>query len=637
MKKTAISIIIILSLGLQGRINAQENNEEYYNRLYYLCQSWGHLKYYHSEIANGNIKWDDKVVEFIREIKSLDSLSFIAAVEDFIEYPGQSYPSHNQSIEVVDSLKNIINLSWIESPYFTPEARQILLSVYHSFKPQESVFVEANQLGVPRFNNDSLYYHTPNYPSEEYRVLAVFRFWNIIKYFYPYLDVIDQDWDDVLIEILPSVVESRNSAQYHLAVKKLQTKINDTHAENFGSSVYYDLDGMREHTPFLARYVEGETIITKTLPSAGEISVGDIVLEIEGIDIYQYRDSLREYACGSNEAAIERNITHSLLYGAPGPVLVKTSNGEREKSCVLYRTYYTIDSLLARTTLTLRDTVLSDDIQVGIVNMNFFTEDMLYNMMARFYDYNSIVFDLRGYPNNTLASLLRFLVDTEDVHIANVKKPLVNSPGDFCWEETHYNLFYLHKRRFNGRIILLFNEDTQSQAEYTCMGLELCNNVVKIGSTTAGADGNVAYTYLPGGIVTMFSSMGVFYPDFTPTQRIGIIPDYFVSPTIGGIRDGKDEVLEFALNLISNDSRTYVDRNSISVYPIPANTYIQINLDNIQYHDIKNFSLYGIDGKKWISRDHNSFSERINIAHLPSGLYFITLFTNDEVILFKRE
>jgi hypothetical protein len=36
-------------------------------------------------------------------------------------------------------------------------------------------------------------------------------------------------------------------------------------------------------------------------------------------------------------------------------------------------------------------------------------------------------------------------------------------------------------------------------------------------------------------------------PDKRPTQRIGIIPDIEVLPTVAGIRDGRDEVLEAAL------------------------------------------------------------------------------------------
>jgi hypothetical protein len=45
----------------------------------------------------------------------------------------------------------------------------------------------------------------------------------------------------------------------------------------------------------------------------------------------------------------------------------------------------------------------------------------------------------------------------------------------------------------------------------------------------------------------MFTGIGVFYPDKRPTQRIGIVPDVTVSPTIAGIRAGRDEVLEAAV------------------------------------------------------------------------------------------
>jgi C-terminal processing protease CtpA/Prc len=48
----------------------------------------------------------------------------------------------------------------------------------------------------------------------------------------------------------------------------------------------------------------------------------------------------------------------------------------------------------------------------------------------------------------------------------------------------------------------------------------------------------------------MISGIGVFYPDKRPTQRIGIVPDIEVSPTVEGIRRGRDEVLIAAVKQI---------------------------------------------------------------------------------------
>ena len=48
----------------------------------------------------------------------------------------------------------------------------------------------------------------------------------------------------------------------------------------------------------------------------------------------------------------------------------------------------------------------------------------------------------------------------------------------------------------------------------------------------------------------MISGIGVNYPNGTETQRVGIIPDLEVKPTIKGIREGKDELLDAAIRII---------------------------------------------------------------------------------------
>src|SRR5690606_31049474 len=98
----------------------------------------------------------------------------------------------------------------------------------------------------------------------------------------------------------------------------------------------------------------------------------------------------------------------------------------------------------------------------------------------------------------------------------------------------------------------LVNEFSVSQSEYTAMAFRAGKNTTIMGSTTAGADGNVSEIWLPGGLRTMISGIGVYYPDGTETQRVGIIPDIEVKPTIDGIRNGRDEPLEKAIEFISS-------------------------------------------------------------------------------------
>jgi C-terminal processing protease CtpA/Prc len=84
------------------------------------------------------------------------------------------------------------------------------------------------------------------------------------------------------------------------------------------------------------------------------------------------------------------------------------------------------------------------------------------------------------------------------------------------------------------------------------MALRAMPNAVVVGSTTAGADGNLSQIPLPGGLSTAISGLGVFYPDHRPTQRVGIVPDVIAKPTIQGIAAGRDEVLEAAKRILED-------------------------------------------------------------------------------------
>ena len=81
------------------------------------------------------------------------------------------------------------------------------------------------------------------------------------------------------------------------------------------------------------------------------------------------------------------------------------------------------------------------------------------------------------------------------------------------------------------------------------MCFQTAGNTTIIGSQTAGADGNVTELDFKE-FHTRYTGVGVYYPDKRETQRIGIVPDIKVKPTIKGIQEGKDEVLDRALVFI---------------------------------------------------------------------------------------
>ena len=73
---------------------------------------------------------------------------------------------------------------------------------------------------------------------------------------------------------------------------------------------------------------------------------------------------------------------------------------------------------------------------------------------------------------------------------------------------------------------------------------------ITIGSQSAGANGNISKFTLPLGILGAFSGLGWYYPDGWVVNRQGVKIDHEIRPTLEGIRDGRDEMLEAALSLI---------------------------------------------------------------------------------------
>ena len=72
-------------------------------------------------------------------------------------------------------------------------------------------------------------YAAMSFPSEGYRLLALFRFWNIINYFYPYRELTDKPWNMVLTDFIPRFLENKNQLEYEMTVAEMVASLQDTH------------------------------------------------------------------------------------------------------------------------------------------------------------------------------------------------------------------------------------------------------------------------------------------------------------------------------------------------------------------------------------------------------------------------
>ena len=602
----------------------------YYQRLFYLGKVWGHAKYYHTEIANGSINWDDELLRAINGAKyAPTNASFNDSIQMMLNNAGDMGISTSILPDVPDSLNNNTDLNWIQNPIFSDTVRALLDTIRVRFRPQNNVYLgQAFPGGNPTFDNDDLYYIGANYPSEEKRILALFRYWNIINYLFPYKYMMDQDWDTTLIEFIPKIIESIDELSYNLNFKQLTTRINDSHAF-FSSPVYLNWNSYY-YPPFLVRYIENEMVITKVKSDITEVKIGDIIKEIDSNNIYTLRDSMRKYSKGSNNVIIEDNINQILMWGNHGDFQISIDDGVNIQTKTLFRNSFNFYNLNHNFSNPIwKDTTINNSCNFGIVDMGQLEISDISNMFNDLWDTDAIIFDIRNYPNNTLWYIVNYLFP-DSIHIANFTVPDITYPGRLYWHSEYIGSGTSNP--YSGKIILLFDERTISQAEYTCMGLEQFPGAIKIGSTTAAADGNASKIYLPGRIYTVITGLGTFYPDYTETQRVGIIPDYEVHPTILGIRAGHDEVLDFALNCSLFISEENIKTEEVKLYPNPVSNTMKYELSTFDNSDIILFEIIDIFGRTIKTIEKNKNQGVIDFSGVNRGTYIVKITTNKKIL-----
>jgi C-terminal processing protease CtpA/Prc len=182
-------------------------------------------------------------------------------------------------------------------------------------------------------------------------------------------------------------------------------------------------------------------------------------------------------------------------------------------------------------------------------------------------DTQAIVFDMRGFPNMTAWEIAPRLTEENGIPAALIQRPLVMAPdfpSDDLYERSAGHtvvqpLPLTDKWRYKGNTVMLIDERAVSQPEHSGLFFRAANGTKFIGSPTAGADGDISNFMVPGGIIIGFSAQGVQYADGGQLQRIGLVPDIEVRPTIAGIQSGRDEVLEAAIAYLEGIIEDFVE------------------------------------------------------------------------------
>ena len=548
-----IRILALMSLSFVA-LRAEAQSREQVGRLAALGKVWGFLKYHHSGVEAGLVDWDSALVAAVPQVKNArTSAEFRSVIQSLLNAAG-SIPPCTDAADTVsrchstfpDSERINVDARWLQdTTLLGAKITRQLERVGDNPHRGSGRYVSFGITAL--FAADTAFY-TPAYPAEGQRLLALFRFWNAARYYFPYMYVNGGDWDAVLPEFIPRLIAAPNAASYQLAITEMTTRLHDAHV--MWVSPTLDRIFGAQVPAFQARMIDGQVVVWKT-PADWQpetaLAAGDVITRIDTQQVADRRRSLAKYIAAGNDAVFERKLLSLMLRSRrdsatytierDGQSLTRRVAMEQPQASSTPPTYPV--SELAK---------VLPSTNIGYINMGDLNPGQVDSAIAIVGKTDGIVMDVRNYPRGTLYKFSEFF-NSEPRPFATFTTVDSTYPGRVEWHKA-ITAGRANPNYYRGRVAILVDERTQSHAEFTAMALRTAPESKVIGSHTAGADGNVTFLTLPGGIRTLFTGLGVYYPDGTRTQRVGIVPDIEIRPTLAGLQAGRDEVLDRAIEYI---------------------------------------------------------------------------------------
>lgn len=562
-KTTARFILALILLAATISSRAQLKPQQTRN-LEALAQVWGLLKYSHPIVSTGKIDWDSVLlVSTQRLLLSNTKTNLQQEIQRLLMAAGPTSLSTQKnatsSLSALTTSMRLRNLdhSWI--------AKTRLLTAIQKNQLQalaENPYKGINYYAQSNPGNDSTVY-TPNekpylqekMPQAPYRLLGLFRFWNLISYYYPYKYAIGKPWKNTLHELIPEMVAANDTLSYHKALARMAASINDSHG-GLWPQVFSTFSG--KYSPsFDFRIIQNKVVVTRTADHHN-LQRGSIIEKIDGVTIKEKIRTYVDYIPASNPGGKLKNMHYILLnsHNRFATISGHHPNGTRFELKInlierdLLKDYNNFLEMESKVT----SKMLADSI--GYVFFSNVNARNLDSVMIQMMKTKGIIFDMRNYPTNGSGTyhIPRYLLTQPKIY-SMITRPDFSNLGAFIYEIANTGTSYStvgnnQATAYRGKIILLVDERTQSAAEWACMTLQTAKNVTVIGSQTAGADGNVTRTVLPGGYRINFSGLGIYYPDGRETQRIGIKVNIASSYKISDIATGHDPLVAKALKYL---------------------------------------------------------------------------------------
>ena len=404
-------------------------------------------------------------------------------------------------------------------------------------------------------------YAEMQFPGVEYRLLALFRFWNVVNYFYPYKKLIADTWETVLPRFIPKFEANKDTTDYQLTVFELATEMHDSHAgvrnANFAAAKLYGFQ-----VPAVINYLENQAVVVKVFDDKAPLKIGDVVLAVDGTPIEKRREFLARYIAASTPQSLIVRTNVLLLNGEKNSVAklrMRSLNGQ-EREIELTRSIAPNDPRLYAAGDRSGPIIKLLPAGYGYVDLGRLEVGEVDKMFDTIKDTPAVIFDMRGYPTGSAWEIAPRLTEKKNVVAALFSRSVLEPEGlrtpDFAFGPQFSFAQKLMEPKggvYKGKVVMLINEEAISRAEHGALFFEAATDVTFIGTPTQGANGDITSMVLPGNLPISFSGHDVRHGDGRQLQRLGIQPNIKAAPTIRGMIEGRDEILEAAVKYLQKN------------------------------------------------------------------------------------
>ena len=398
----------------------------------------------------------------------------------------------------------------------------------------------------PRWAADARYEETPT-PDRAHRILAAVRFWNVIDLFHPQKELLKVRWADVLPRALSDFATAATAEQYRASVLQMAALLEDgaVQVTKADGSLFVDPAGTADGVaPFDVQEIEGRPVITsiRSPELAPQLQVGDVIETVDGAPVEARMKRLEPYVSASNAPARRSRLISAALRGTAGrqgTVTVRGGSGG-PRTITFTRTDAPPVS---------KERFKLLPAGIGYVDLRAIEVADVAGMFEKLLTARAIVFDLRGPPKQA-GPFIAARLGAAGPKVAAILERCVARGGDAGGRARRSSSLSSEGGLYGGRTALLIDERTAGEAENTALLFRAAAKSALVGSRSAGSGGDATVLSLPGGLFVRFTGDEVRFPDGTQLQRVGLAPEVEARPTLAGIRAGRDEVLERAMEYL---------------------------------------------------------------------------------------